>query len=82
MWKKNVIFWEVLWNMDPFEIIIVLIGVLSIVDCKLHMSARKRKCLGFFQQDVVSASKSSPNATFSGESVTAFHYRYDSYDCT
>ena len=80
--EKNVIIYFLEGLIDPFEIIFVPIGVLSTVDCKLHMSARKRKCLGFFQRDVVSASKSSPNATFSGESVTAFHYRYDSYDCT
>ena len=78
--EKNVIIYFLGGLMDPFEIIIVPIGVSSTVDCKLHMSARKRKCLG--HRDFVSASQSSPKTTFSGESVTAFHYRYDSYDCT
>ena len=55
--EKNVIIYFLEGLIDPFEIIFVPIGVLSTVDCKLHMSARKRKCLGFFQRDVCPPAK-------------------------
>ena len=80
--EKNVIVYFLGGLMDPFEIIIVPIGVLSTVDCTLHMSAAKENVWFFFRRDVVPASQSSPKTTFSGESVTAFHYRYNFYDCT
>ena len=80
--EKNVIVYFLGGLMDPFEIIIVPIGVLSTVDCTLHMSAAKENVWVFFLRDVVPASQSSPKTTFSGESVTAFHYRYNFYDCT